>query len=515
MTVPQARNDLAYAVTRDVQEELAQQRREKRRGAGGVSPVQYHKDLLLGDDWNCMFLNQLCQGVSLHRYDEPPEHVLDIGCGSGLWAIEAAKQWPNARIVGYDQRDIQPDLTQLNLGIEVRDLSQRVRWEHGDFLDPLPFESNYFNHIHICGIGLEVPEDSWQELLEECARVLAVGGQLEVLEEDPLFPAGKTLLDTTDKSSFNTSMRGPDGQRIRTDSTATNFTTMSNMTTATTSTSRTDHSVASSSNIQFTTEHIAPSSSIGSYVSTSSTVDSADSMFAQDHEKLKRAWEAMLDHRFICHRLTNVLPLYLSSFFKNIEVHPTLHVVLPLPSRDRVPDSLADREIELAGEALDEWTTNMKANTVQLNGESQRKSNTSTLRKRLSMSIVTTWNTLHLTRQLRLVTACKEAIWEAYRTLDDEPRSSVGVQQPRRDDLLEEFERDWFIWEMDMKDRIGIRNHVQDALLWQDPEIRSMRSHSLRSSGSLKIHYPTDPEKAPICRAIRAFSAGKAYGSFA
>lgn len=41
-----------------------------------------------------MFLNRLCSGVSMLPFEDPPESVLDLGCGSGLWAIEAAKAWP-------------------------------------------------------------------------------------------------------------------------------------------------------------------------------------------------------------------------------------------------------------------------------------------------------------------------------------------------------------------------------------------------------------------------------------
>ena len=100
----------------------------------------------------------------------------------------------DSKIIGFDRRDVQPDLTQLNLGIEYRDLSKRVIWMHGNLcvyhpsfswprwqlsclirdaysfvfrsLEPLPFESDHFDFVRICCIGLEVPEDSWQELLE-------------------------------------------------------------------------------------------------------------------------------------------------------------------------------------------------------------------------------------------------------------------------------------------------------------------------------------------------------------
>ncbi len=34
--------------TRDVEQELARQRAEKRRQTGAVSPVEFHKDLLVG-----------------------------------------------------------------------------------------------------------------------------------------------------------------------------------------------------------------------------------------------------------------------------------------------------------------------------------------------------------------------------------------------------------------------------------------------------------------------------------
>jgi cyclopropane fatty-acyl-phospholipid synthase-like methyltransferase len=29
----------------------------------------------------------------MHQFTAPPSVVLDLGCGGGLWAIEAAKQW--------------------------------------------------------------------------------------------------------------------------------------------------------------------------------------------------------------------------------------------------------------------------------------------------------------------------------------------------------------------------------------------------------------------------------------
>ena len=39
-----------------------------------------------------MFLRSMAQGLTLRQYETPPSNILDLGCGSGIWVIEAAKQ---------------------------------------------------------------------------------------------------------------------------------------------------------------------------------------------------------------------------------------------------------------------------------------------------------------------------------------------------------------------------------------------------------------------------------------
>jgi len=45
------------------------------------------------DIWDNMFFSTCCRGLTMHQFDEAPTMVLDLGCGSGFWAIQAAKQW--------------------------------------------------------------------------------------------------------------------------------------------------------------------------------------------------------------------------------------------------------------------------------------------------------------------------------------------------------------------------------------------------------------------------------------
>ena len=39
---------------------------------------------------------------------QDPKHILDIGTGTGLWAIEMADRFPNSQIIGTDLSPTQP-----------------------------------------------------------------------------------------------------------------------------------------------------------------------------------------------------------------------------------------------------------------------------------------------------------------------------------------------------------------------------------------------------------------------
>lgn len=87
--------------------------------------------------------------LTVYDFPAPPEAVLDLGCGTGLWCVEAAKQWPvcvllriqllasginmsydipiqRATFVGVDIKKIQPDLFLTG----HTDLSSRIKWVH-------------------------------------------------------------------------------------------------------------------------------------------------------------------------------------------------------------------------------------------------------------------------------------------------------------------------------------------------------------------------------------------------
>ncbi|KAI8980216.1 hypothetical protein BD414DRAFT_493967 [Trametes punicea] len=465
-----------------------------------------------------MLFRHLSRGVTMHTFEQPPTRVLDLGCGTGLWAIEAAKFWPNCTIVGFDLLPIQPDLTQTKLGIEFKELSERIEWVHGDFFNDLPFESDHFEFVRISLIGLSVPEDMWQEILEECARVLRPGGCIEVLEEDLIFPAGRTRKPDVPGTS-KAQEPHPPADRNRSDSMA------SRLTTQTSQTGRTSHTTGTDSSYLYTTEHSSQSNSIDSYLSSSSQsgTDSEDE-YVEDHKKLKDAWEEMLSRRFLTHKLLNVLPFYLSSAFTNVHLHPAIHI--------RGPRTTIASMLHPDGQdpEFSNWVEDMRSHVIRFStSDGPQKISPATLRSTKSSGTrVSLWSALHLARQVRLVSACKEAIWEAYCALTGAAREAflrpdAAAKELPKEELREEFEREWAAWESDMKDRIGMHEHVPEALGWENPETLGMRgssqaSSSLRGSSertkppprppAQNLDWDTSP-KASLCRSMRGFLAWK------
>ncbi|KAG5815068.1 hypothetical protein H9Q74_011915, partial [Fusarium xylarioides] len=87
---------------------------------------------------------RLLLGGALHTAplpnpDSPDEYrILDLGCGTGIWAIEMADEYPNATVAGVDLSPIQPDWVPGNCMFHVDDYEDE--WTYR--------ESEKFDYIH-------------------------------------------------------------------------------------------------------------------------------------------------------------------------------------------------------------------------------------------------------------------------------------------------------------------------------------------------------------------------------
>ncbi|KNB11044.1 hypothetical protein FOXG_11092 [Fusarium oxysporum f. sp. lycopersici 4287] len=103
----------------------------------------------------------------------PPhvQRVLDVGTGSGIWAIDFADAYPSAQVIGSDLSPTQPEWVPPNVHFEIADAT--LTW---------PWKDNYFDFIHIRYLFGSVQD--WPALFQEAYRCCAPGGWVQSCEAD-------------------------------------------------------------------------------------------------------------------------------------------------------------------------------------------------------------------------------------------------------------------------------------------------------------------------------------------
>ncbi|KAL2829287.1 S-adenosyl-L-methionine-dependent methyltransferase [Aspergillus cavernicola] len=119
--------------------------------------------LLIGGD---LYRTPLNQQLS------PPKRILDIGTGTGTWALEMAEEFPNAEIVGTDLSPIQPNFSPPNCTFIIDDAESDWAFT----------KDEAFDYIHARSMGGGIAD--WGRLLRQAYNHLKPGGWIEFQEYD-------------------------------------------------------------------------------------------------------------------------------------------------------------------------------------------------------------------------------------------------------------------------------------------------------------------------------------------
>jgi ubiquinone/menaquinone biosynthesis C-methylase UbiE len=115
---------------------------------------------------------QLIMGVR-----SQPRRIIDLGCGTGSTTVLLKQAFPYAVVTGLD-------LSPYMLAV-AEDKAQRsqleIEWEHGK-AESTQFKSASFDLVTASLLFHETPPAVTQEILAECWRLLAPGGQILILD---------------------------------------------------------------------------------------------------------------------------------------------------------------------------------------------------------------------------------------------------------------------------------------------------------------------------------------------
>ncbi|KAF5374969.1 hypothetical protein D9758_000509 [Tetrapyrgos nigripes] len=100
-----------------------------------------------------------------------PKAILDLGCGSGMWIMDAAKDFPNCSAVAVDLVPMQSLHMPPNLRSEVDDINLGLEHFYGDF-----------NVVHSRLISSGIKD--YAGLIDHIAFVLRPGGIIDLMEYD-------------------------------------------------------------------------------------------------------------------------------------------------------------------------------------------------------------------------------------------------------------------------------------------------------------------------------------------
>lgn len=109
--------------------------------------------------------------------------VLDVGCGTGDWLIEAAKTYPTmTELIGIDVSNVMLEYARVQA--KAQQVDDRVQFLQMDALRSLEFPDGFFDLVNQ-RLGMSfIRTWDWPKLLDEYQRVTCSGGAVRITECD-------------------------------------------------------------------------------------------------------------------------------------------------------------------------------------------------------------------------------------------------------------------------------------------------------------------------------------------
>ncbi|KAI8066907.1 S-adenosyl-L-methionine-dependent methyltransferase [Gongronella butleri] len=99
--------------------------------------------------------------------------IIDVGTGTGIWAVEMANQYPDVQVLGLDR--VMP---------HEQHRVDNLRFVQCDITESWPMSDNAVDFIFLRHMKEALKKQDWIKVLGEMYRVLKPGGHVELVEED-------------------------------------------------------------------------------------------------------------------------------------------------------------------------------------------------------------------------------------------------------------------------------------------------------------------------------------------
>ncbi|CAG8551462.1 2426_t:CDS:2, partial [Ambispora leptoticha] len=117
--------------------------------------------------WNSNFSSPIHE-----KLQEGGMRVLDIGCGSGTWILDMAKEYPASTFLGIDIMEISSNIIQPS----------NAGFLQFNVLNGLPFPNETFDFIYQRFLWAAFTSKQWIQLIHEYIRITKKGGMIELMD---------------------------------------------------------------------------------------------------------------------------------------------------------------------------------------------------------------------------------------------------------------------------------------------------------------------------------------------